>query len=372
MAESSEALKTTPLHAAHKKLGARMMEFGGFEMPVQYSGIIDEHWAVREQAGLFDVSHMGEVLVEGENAFAFVQNLVTNDAANLVDGKAMYTVMCTPEGGIIDDLLVYRRAEDRYMLVINAANRESDLDWMRTHNGMDANLTDVGDEVALLALQGPKSLEIAQPFTDLDLGDISFYRFREAEGSFMDCETAIVSRTGYTGELGLELYVPADDAERVWTTLLEAGESEGLKPAGLGARDTLRLEAGLCLYGNDITRETNPYEAGLGWVVKLEAGDFVGRDALADVKERGAERSLVGFVAAERGIPRNGNTIESAEGEEIGVVTSGSQSPVLETGIGLGYVPNDAAFTEPGTTLRVASRRRGFEVNVQKPPFHEK
>jgi len=372
MAESSDTLKTTPLHAAHRDLGARMMEFGGFEMPVQYGGIIDEHMAVREHAGLFDVSHMGEVLAEGDAAFAFVQSLVTNDASKLVDGKAMYTVMCTPEGGIIDDLIVYRRAENRYMLVINAANRESDLAWMQANNPMNARLTDVGDDVALLALQGPKSLDIAQPFTDVDLGEISFYHFRETAGSFMDCETAIISRTGYTGELGLELYVPASDAERVWTTLLEAGASEGLKPAGLGARDTLRLEAGFCLYGNDISKETHPYEAGLGWVVKPDAGDFIGRDALVEINEEGWDRSLVGFVAAERGIPRHGNTIETPDGEEIGIVTSGSQSPVLDTGIGLGYVPNHSEYTEPGSTVRVASRRRSFEVTVQKPPFHEK
>jgi aminomethyltransferase len=349
-----------------------MMEFGGFDMPVQYSGIIDEHMAVRNDAGLFDVSHMGEVLVRGPDAYAFVQHLVTNDAGKLYDGRAMYTVMCTPDGGIVDDLIVYRRAEDHYMLVVNAANREKDFAWMQEQNPMGADLQDVGDDVALLALQGPKSLEIAQPFVDADLEEIKFYHFREMPGSFMDCDPAIVSRTGYTGEVGLELYVPADDAERVWTTLLEAGEDHGLKPAGLGARDTLRLEAGFCLYGNDITDETNPYEAGLGWVVKLDAADFVGRDALVEVNNQGPARKLVGFVAAERGIPRHDNVIESADGEEIGIVTSGTQSPILETGIGLGYVPNDPAYTEPGQTLKVASRRRSFEVTVQKPPFHEK
>jgi aminomethyltransferase len=372
MAESSETIKTTPLHAAHHDLEARMMEFGGFEMPVQYSGIIDEHMAVRNHAGLFDVSHMGEVLVEGEAAFDFVQHLITNDAGTLTDGQALYTVMCTPDGGVVDDLLVYRRAANRYLLVINAANRASDFAWMQEHNPMGARLTDAGDEIALLALQGPKSLEIAQPFTAFDLEEISFYHFREAGGAFMECESAIVSRTGYTGELGLELYVPADDAERVWTTLLDAGASHGLKPAGLGARDTLRLEAGLCLYGNDLTRETNPYEAGLGWVVKPEASDFVGRSALVQIRDRGPERSLIGFVAAERGIPRHDHVIESADGEEIGVVTSGSQSPILDTGIGLGYVPNDDRYTEPGTDLRVASRRRTFSVTVHEPPFHKK
>lgn len=372
MAESSDPIKSTPLNAVHKDLGARMMAFGGFEMPVQYSGIIDEHMAVRENAGLFDVSHMGEVLVRGPQAFEFVQHLVTNDAEKLYDGRAMYTVMCTPDGGIVDDLIVYRRAEDLYMLVINAANREKDLQWMQDHNEVGAELEDVGDETALLALQGPKSLDIAQPFVDFDLGEVNFYHFREASGSFLDCDPALISRTGYTGELGLELYVPASDAERVWTTLLEEGTDHGLQPAGLGARDTLRLEAGYCLYGNDITENTNPYEAGLGWIVELESGPFVGHGALMDVKETGPERKLIGFVADERGIPRQDNLLESPDGEEIGIVTSGTQSPLLETGIGLGYVPNDSAYTEPGQALQVASRRRSFAVTVRQPPFHEK
>ena len=372
MADSSDTLKTTPLHDVHESLEARMMGFGGFDMPVQYSSIIEEHMAVRNDAGLFDVSHMGELLVEGPNALDLIQGLVTNDAGKLYDGRAMYTVMCTPEGGIIDDLIVYRRAEDRYMLVLNAANVERDIDWIRDHNDVGANLEDVSDDTALLALQGPKSLEIAQPLLDDDLDDLKFYHFWEKTGgSFLDCDDAIVSRTGYTGEIGLELYVSADEAEHVWSTLLERGEDQGLKPAGLGARDTLRLEAGLCLHGNDITEQTNPYEAGLGWLVKLEKGDFVGRDALAEIKENGPNRMLVGFVAAERGIPRHDHIIQSPDGDEIGVVTSGTQSPILDTGIGLGYVPNDPAYTEPGQSLQIASRRRTFQATVQKPPFHE-
>jgi aminomethyltransferase len=368
----SDTLQTTPLHAAHEELGARMTGFGGFDMPVQYSGIIEEHMAVREAAGLFDVSHMGEAIVRGPDATAFVQNLVTNDAEKLYDGRAMYTVMCTPEGGIIDDLIVYRRREDLYMLVLNAANIEKDVGWMRAHNPMGATIENASQEIALLALQGPKSLDIAQPFVDTSLDDLKFYHFHEAEeGAFLDGSSAIVSRTGYTGEVGLEFYVPADDAERVWNALLEAGRDEGLKPAGLGARDTLRLEAGLCLYGNDITEDTNPYEAGLGWLVKLDAADFVGRDALTEIRERGPERSLIGFVADERGIPRNDYPILDADGTPIGTVTSGTQSPILETGIGLGYVPHDEAYTEPGTSLQVEGRRRSFDVTVRKPPFHK-
>lgn len=371
MADSTTSLKTTPLHDVHGALDARMMAFGGFEMPVQYTSIIEEHLAVRKDAGLFDVSHMGEVLIRGENAFEFVQHLVTNDAANLYDGRAMYTVMCTPEGGIIDDGIVYRRGEDHYMMVLNAANTERDLEWMRAHNPMDAILQDVSDETALLALQGPRAFEIAQPFLDTDLDDLKFYHFWERrDGSFLGCNRAIISRTGYTGEPGLELYVPAARAEHVWNTLLDEGEEHGLKPAGLGARDTLRLEAGLCLHGNDITEETNPYEAGLGWLVKLDKGDFIGRSALQEIREEGPDRRLIGFVATERGIPRHDNVITSGDGEVIGVVTSGTQSPILDTGIGLGYVPNDPSYTEEGRRLQVASRRRDFEVEVTEPPFH--
>lgn len=370
--DSPDTLKTTPLHEAHEDLGARMMAFGGFDMPVQYSSIIEEHMAVRNDAGLFDVSHMGELLVRGPNALDLIQRLVTNDASKLYDGRAMYTVMCTPDGGIIDDLIVYRRAEDLYMLVLNAANVARDIAWIREHNTVEADLEDISDDTALIALQGPRSLEIAQPFLDDDLEDLKFYHFWEKrDGAFLDCEEAIVSRTGYTGEVGLELYVDADDAERVWSTLLDHGAEAGLKPAGLGARDTLRLETGLCLHGNDITEETNPYEAGLGWLVKLDKGDFIGREALETIQSEGPQRALVGFVAAERGIPRHDNVIQSPDEEPIGVVTSGTQSPILDRGIGLGYVPNDPTYTEPGQSLLVASKRRSFDVTVRKPPFHE-
>lgn len=372
MTDPTPSLQKTPLHAVHEELGARMMPFGGFEMPVQYSSIIEEHMAVRNDAGLFDVSHMGEVLIRGDQAFAFVQHLVTNDAANLYDGRAMYTVMCTPEGGIIDDGIVYRRDKNHYLMVLNAANTERDLAWMHDHNPMGATLQDISEETALLALQGPKAIDIAQPFLDDNLDELSFYHFWErSDGAFLDCDEALISRTGYTGEPGLELYVPAEQAKHVWTTLLEAGDEHGLKPAGLGARDTLRLEAGLCLHGNDITEETNPYEAGLGWLVKLDKGEFIGRSTLQEIQEEGPERSLIGFRAVERGIPRADNVIQSMDGDTIGIVTSGTQSPILDTGIGLGYVPNTPRYTEPGQSLQVTSRRRSFEVEVTDPPFHE-
>lgn len=366
----SDTLATTPLYDVHQELGARMMPFGGFDMPVQYSGIIDEHQAVRNAAGLFDVSHMGEVDVTGPHAEAFVQQLVTNDATALYDGKAMYTAMCTPEGGIIDDLLVYRRASDAFLLVINAGNRAEDWAWMQAHNPMGATLANRSDDYALLALQGPAAFDMARPFVGKALDDLKFYHFIEAApGAFIDCERAIISRTGYTGEPGLELYVSPNDAARVWTTLLDAGADHGLKPAGLGARDTLRMEAGFCLHGNDISKDTNPYEAGLGWIVKLDAGDFIGREALQAVREAGPKRKLVAFVAQERGIPRAGHDLLDASGTVLGSVTSGTQSPTLNTGIGMGYVPNDDAYTAPGTEL-VVQGRRSVAVEVAKPPLH--
>jgi aminomethyltransferase len=372
MTDAPDTLKKTPLHAIHRDRGARMMAFGGFDMPVQYTSIIEEHKAVRTAAGLFDISHMGEVMVRGPKAFDYVQDLVTNDAGRLYDGRAMYTVMCQPDGGIVDDLIVYRLDPETYMLVINAANIEKDVAWMQTHNVLGATLEDVSTDTALLALQGPEAFAIAQPFTDVDLGDLAFYHFEAApDGAFMGCDHVLLSHTGYTGEPGLEIYCAAEDAEAIWTTLLDAGAGRGLHPAGLGARDTLRLEAGYCLYGNDITTETNPYEAGLGWVVKPDASDFIGRDALRAIKEEGPRRKLIGFIAQERGIPRHGHDILARDGTIIGTVTSGTQSPMLDRGIGLGYVPNDARYTEPEQPLVIDTGRRTLSVRVTKPPFYD-
>jgi aminomethyltransferase len=373
-ASPADALFTTPLHDAHLALGAHMTGFGGFDMPVHYTGIRAEHEAVRTAAGLFDVSHMGEVMVRGPEAFAFVQHLVTNDVAKLYDGRALYTVMCQDDGGIVDDLLVYRLADDAYMLVINAANAATDLAWMRDHNPMGAVIEDVSAETALLALQGPAAFGIAQTLTDAPLGDLKYYHFMElAEGAFAGLDYALLSATGYTGERGLEIYCAADDARAVWDALMDAGAAHGLVPAGLGARDTLRLEAGYCLYGQDLTRQTNPLEAGLGWVVKLGASDFVGRDALALIQEHGGPtRRLVGLAVDGRGIPRAGYPIGPPEGDAvIGEVTSGTQSPMLRQGIGLGYVPNDPAYTAEGARLSIAGRRP-MAATVVKPPFHDK
>ncbi|MEM6645813.1 MAG: glycine cleavage system aminomethyltransferase GcvT [Bacteroidota bacterium] len=364
-------IQTTPLHAQHLALGAKMMAFGGFDMPVQYSGIIDEHMAVRKAAGLFDVSHMGEVMVTGSAARDFVQHLVTNDVDKLYDGRAMYTAMCKPDGGIVDDLLVYRRSEESYMLVINAANIAKDVAWMHANNPMDADITDVSAAMGLLALQGPNAFAIAQQLTELDVSGIKYYHFIEAaEGEFAGCSSAILSHTGYTGESGLELYVPADEVADLWDTLLEVGAAHGLKPAGLGARDTLRLEAGFSLYGHELTEDTNTIEASLGWVTKLNT-DFIGRDALAEVKAAGATRRIVSFKLGGKGIARQGYPILNTDGEAIGEVTSGSLSPVLECGIGLGYVENLPAYTTPGVAIGVQVRKRVIPATVHKPPFHK-
>lgn len=341
-------------------------------MPVQYTGIIDEHHAVRTKAGLFDVSHMGEVRVTGEHALAFVQKLISNDASTLVDGKALYTVMCKPDGGIVDDLLVYRLAADEYLLVINASNIEGDIAWMRASNDMGAVLTDESDATGLLALQGPAAFDILAAATGYDASSLAFYHFDAvADGVVLGLPNVIISRTGYTGEPGVEIYSRAEDTGAIWDALMSVADQFGLQPTGLGARDTLRLESGYCLYGNDISLTTNPLEAGLGWVTKLAKADFTGRDALVQIKEAGPERKLVGFVVNEKGIPRGGYEIQNAAGEVIGQVTSGTQSPVLSKGIGMGYVMNSPEYTTVGSVLHIAARGRTFAVTVAKPPFHK-
>jgi aminomethyltransferase len=369
---TQQDIKTTPLHARHLALGARMMPFAGFDMPVQYSGIIDEHKTVRESAGMFDVSHMGEVLVTGPNAFDFVQQLVTNDASKLYDGRAMYSAMCRHDGGILDDLIVYRVKDDHYFIVVNASNISSDFDWMTNNNPMHADLTNVSDDMALIAIQGPRAFDIIQPLTTHDLDNLAFYHFVEAgRGEFLGCETAFLSHTGYTGERGLEIYCENASAGRVWDTLLDRGAALGLKPAGLGARDTLRLESGYCLYGNDITVETNPIEAGLGWVTKLDKGGFVGREALQLIKTSGPARKLIGFVVLDRGIPRHGYPVFDGDDIDVGIVTSGTQSPLLGQGIGLAYVANEPSLTTPGSTIQIGVRDRRLRAEVRKPPFHK-
>ena len=350
-----------------------MAPFAGYDMPIQYSGILDEHRAVRTAAGLFDVSHMGEFTLRGPQAEAFVQRLVTNDAATLTDGKAMYAVLCHDSGGAVDDLLVYRFTRDHFMLVVNASNRQKDWDHARgvlADGGFDCTLTDDSDDVALIALQGPRAFEIFEAAFGFGAAHIPYYHFEQAApGALAGATLGIVSHTGYTGEKGLELYVEAEAALDVWDALIAAGEPLGLTPAGLGARDTLRLEAGFCLYGHELTDDTTPLEAGLGWVVKPDAGDFVGREALVRQKADGVPRRLVGLLCAGRGIPRDGCVVVDDSGATVGTVTSGTQSPMLGTGIALALVENRPDLTSPGARLAVDVRGRPLAATVTKPPF---
>ncbi len=362
-------MKHTAFFEIHRQLGAKLVEFGGYEMPVQYSGIIDEHRAVRSSVGLFDVSHMGEFEVRGSGAQDLVQRLTTNDVSKLSPGKAQYSAMCYSDGGIVDDLLVYR-TEEGYMLVVNAANIGKDLDWIRSNVAAPgADVVDRSDEISLLAVQGPKSLDTLQKLTTAALSSIPYYSFVRSTVAGVPM---IVSRTGYTGELGFELYFEGAGgaAERVWNAVMDAGKEHGIKPAGLGARDTLRLEMGYCLYGNDIDATTNPLEAGLGWITRLNKGEFIGAAALRKVKEEGVNRKLVGFTMdEEKAFPRHGYEIRT-DGHSLGQVTSGTISPVLEKGIGLGYV--GAAQSGPGTQLSIVIRSKEVPGCIVNLPFIRK
>ena len=360
-----DTLRKTPLHGEHVGLGGKMVPFAGYEMPVQYStGITAEHRAVREAAGLFDVSHMGEFVVRGPDALGLIQRVVVNDAATLEVGQAQYSAMCRVGGGIIDDLLVYRFA-DHWMLVVNASNRDKDWEWVAGHaEGLDVQLDDRSDETVLIALQGPCSRQILALITDLDVEAIGYYRFAEGRVAGRD---AIVAATGYTGEDGFELYLKADDAVEVWGALLAAGGASGLVPAGLGARDSLRLEMGYALYGNDLDEDHTPLEAGLGWITKLDKGEFSGRAALAAQKEHGVKRRLVGIKLKERGFPRPGYDVLE-DGEPVGVVTSGTVSPSLGIGIALAWVPSRLAAL--GSELAIKLRGKPVRAEVVRPPFY--
>jgi len=361
----SAARKKTPLHDEHVALDGKMVPFAGFTMPVQYpTGITAEHAAVREACGLFDVSHMGEFIVRGPQALDLVQKVSVNDASTMDVGQAQYSAMCLETGGVIDDLLVYR-FEDRYMLVVNASNIEKDWAWVSRHaTDFDVELEDASERTALLALQGPAARGVLRPLASLDVDDVKYYRFAEGE---VDGVPAVISGTGYTGEDGFELYVPAERAAGLWRTLLDAGADVGLLPAGLGARDSLRLEVGYALYGNDLDEEHTTLESGLGWVTKLDKGDFVGRDALAAQKEAGVERKLVGLRLTDRGFPRPGYDVLTGD-DVVGRVTSGTVSPTLGYGIALGYVPT--ALSKSGTELSVDARGRYVDAVVQRPPFY--
>src|SRR5689334_17322323 len=344
------ANKRTPLYAVHKGLGARLIPFGGWEMPVEYSGIAKEHAAVRTLAGLFDVSHMGEFEIRGPEALDLVQFVTTNDASHLEDGQAQYSALAYPHGGVVDDLLVYRHNAEHFMLVVNAANISKDFEWIHSHNRLDATVEDMSNATCLLAIQGPKALEILQLLTKVRLSNLRYYHFTAATVLNAD---AIVSRTGYTGEDGFELYFAADKSEPVWAGILEAGASNGLLPAGLGARNTLRLEAKYLLYGNDMDGTTSLLEAGLGWIVKLEKEDFIGREALLKQKQEGIKRRLVGFEMLGKDIARDHYPV-FVHGREVGHVTSGSPSITLKKNIGLVYLPAEHASI--GTRFHVAVR----------------
>jgi len=363
---SDATLLRTPLHGEHAALNAKLVPFAGYEMPVQYpTGITAEHHAVRRAAGLFDVSHMGEFEVRGDRALEFVQHVTTNDVSKLEIGQAQYSTLPNHEGRLLDDLLVYRYP-GHYMLVVNGSNKDRDLRWIQQFAGdFGVELVDRTEEIALLALQGPAAEAILRRLTDADLPSIRYYHF--AEGT-VDGIAATISRTGYTGEDGFELYVPADDAVRLWRRLLEVGKDDGLIPAGLGSRDSLRLEMGYALYGNDLDEETSPLEAGLGWVVKMDKGDFVGRDALARQKEQGVARKLVGFRLRERGFPRQHYPV-AVDGQTVGEVTSGVLSPTLGEGIGMAYVP--AASSKAGTEIGILIRGTAIPAEIVRPPFHK-
>lgn len=358
----------TNFYDIHKALGAKIIPFGGFDMPVNYSkGILHEHFAVRRGVGIFDVSHMGEVEIHGKNALDFVQKLTVNDASKLDVGKAQYSAMCYTEGGIVDDLLVYRR-EDHFFLVINASNIAKDVAWMQevAKNMSDVEIRNLSAEYNLLAVQGPKSLETLQKLTTTALEPIVYYTFQEGTLSGVPM---IISRTGYTGELGFELYFRGDEdvAAKVWNSIMEAGAEFGIEPCGLGARDTLRLEKGFALYGNDIDQSTNPLEAGLGWITKLAKDDFTGKSSITSVKEQGVKRKLVGFkLQQEKVIPRQGYTLH-ADGKQIGTVTSGGISPMLNIGIGMGYV--EASHSAVGGVIHLSVRGKEFPAEIVKTPF---
>jgi aminomethyltransferase len=368
---SATTLKQTPLNAMHRRLGGRMVEFGGWDMPVQYpSGTVEEHQATRTRAGLFDVSHMGEIEVRGPDAVRFVNRLCSNDASKLTDGQAQYTALTTERGTVVDDLLVYRFGAENLLLVVNASTTDKDWDWITSHKGgEDVRLTNRSADFCQIALQGPSAVNILQTLTGTPLEEIKYYHFREG---LVDGREAIISRTGYTGEDGFEVYAAPEHAEQLWQKMLDAGrygEPDGVMPCGLAARNTLRLEAGMALYGHEITEETTLLEANLGWITKLNKGDFTGRDALARQKEEGVRRRLVGFEVTDRGIARDGQDVY-VEGEKVGHVTSGSPAPYLKKNIGMAYVPAEHATA--GRQIHVDVRGRQVAAQIVPVPFYKR
>ncbi|OYQ31938.1 glycine cleavage system protein T [Flavobacterium cyanobacteriorum] len=360
-------MKNTALTHIHEQLGAKMVPFAGFNMPVQYEGVNIEHETVRNGVGVFDVSHMGEFLLSGPNALELIQKVTTNDASVLTVGRAQYSCLPNENGGIVDDLIVYKIKEDQYLLVVNASNIEKDWNWISSKNDMGVDMRNISDEYSLLAIQGPKAVEAMQPLTSVDLSAIKYYHFEVAD--FAGIEHVIISATGYTGSGGFEIYAKNTEIEQIWNRVFEAGAAFGIKPIGLAARDTLRLEMGFCLYGNDINDSTSPLEAGLGWITKFNK-EFVNAEALKKQKEEGVQRKLVGFELTERGIPRHDYEIVDKDGNIIGIVTSGTMSPSLNKGIGLGYVP--AGFATPDSEIFIRIRNKDIPAKVVKLPFYKK
>lgn len=359
-------MKKTALNHVHQQLGAKLVDFAGYQMPVSYSSVNAEHECVRQNLGIFDVSHMGEFFVEGPEALQLLQKVCSNDASTLTDGKAQYTCMPNETGGIVDDLIVYRFSAEKYLMVVNASNIEKDWNWITTHNTFDCKMKNASDEYSLLAIQGPKAVEAMQSLTEIDLGKIPFYHFEVAE--FAGCDEVIISATGYTGSGGFEIYCKHKDAETIWNKAMQAGAEFGIQPIGLAARDTLRLEMGFCLYGNDIDETTSPIEAKLGWITKFTK-DFVNSEALQKQKEEGVARKLVAFEVKDKGIPRKDYKIADVNGNEIGMVTSGTMSPSLKKAIGLGYVKTD--FTKLGSEIYIEVRKKQLKAEVVQLPFYK-
>ena len=361
-------MKNTPFTQKHIELGAKMVEFAGYNMPISYAGINDEHHTVRRNAGVFDVSHMGEFILKGENALDLIQRVTTNDASKLTAGKAQYSCMPNENGGIVDDLLVYCIEENKvYMLVVNASNIEKDWNWIQKHNDKGVEMHNISDETCLLAIQGPNATKILQSLTDMDILNLKYYTF--VKGKFDGVDNVIVSATGYTGAGGVEIYFEDKNgnAEKIWNSIFQAGAAQGIKPIGLAARDTLRLEMGYCLYGNDIDDTTSPLEAGLGWITKLSKEAFVAKDIIQKLKEEGIKRKLVGFEMIDRGIARHGHDICDESGNKIGYVTSGTQSPSLNKAIGMGYVAMEQSAID--STIHVKVRDKLLQAKVVKIPF---
>ena len=359
-------MKNTALTHIHEALGAKIVPFAGYNMPVQYEGINIEHETVRNGVGVFDVSHMGEFLITGPNALALIQKVCSNDAAKLFDGKAQYSCLPNNDGGIVDDLIIYRLNEEKFVLVVNASNIQKDWDWISAHNDVGAEMKDLSEDFSLLAIQGPKAAQAMQGLTSVDLENMKYYTFEVAD--FAGIEHVIISATGYTGSGGFEVYCRNTDVEQVWNKVIEAGTAYGIKPIGLAARDTLRLEMGFCLYGNDINDSTSPIEAGLSWITKFTK-EFTNSENLKKQKKHGPERKLVAFELDERGVPRHDYDIVDGNGKKIGIVTSGTMSPTLKKGIGMGYVPS--IFSEIGSKIYIQVRKNAIPATVVKLPFYK-